>query len=328
MSRAFVREDAGEDVPPGRFGLPAREDPAFDAGAARTLLKAARVCWCLTAAISVILSACAPPALAGAVPLKPSAAEQADLVVLVHGMGRSKLSMLPLARRLEREGYQVLNWGYSSTCCTVSELSAKLSADIHAQGHAGSTRIHFVGHSLGNILIRSLLASNPPENLGRIVMLAPPNQGSRAADRYARALGWLLKPIPELKTGETSTARSLVLPSGVEVGIIAGEYDGKVSVMESHLAGEADHMVVQAAHSFLMNRRDVQRFIVDFLREGRFGAAASVPRPAAFNSPSVEAYSSSEGWTTSSVARPARPAVYHLGMKVQVLGTGPHAHSN
>ena len=42
MSRAFVREDAGEHVPPGHFGLPPPEDPGFDAAAARALLEAAR----------------------------------------------------------------------------------------------------------------------------------------------------------------------------------------------------------------------------------------------------------------------------------------------
>lgn len=42
MSRAFVREDAGDHVPPGRFGLPPQEDPSFDAAAARALVEAAR----------------------------------------------------------------------------------------------------------------------------------------------------------------------------------------------------------------------------------------------------------------------------------------------
>jgi hypothetical protein len=42
MSRAFVNEDAGGYVPPGQFGLPPRDDPGFDAAAARALLEAAR----------------------------------------------------------------------------------------------------------------------------------------------------------------------------------------------------------------------------------------------------------------------------------------------
>lgn len=42
MSRAFVREDDGDHVPPGRFGLPPEDDPGFDEAAARALLEAAR----------------------------------------------------------------------------------------------------------------------------------------------------------------------------------------------------------------------------------------------------------------------------------------------
>lgn len=42
MSRAFVNEDAGGYVPPGRFGLPPRDDPGFDAAAAEAMLEAAR----------------------------------------------------------------------------------------------------------------------------------------------------------------------------------------------------------------------------------------------------------------------------------------------
>jgi hypothetical protein len=42
MSRAFVREDADIPVHPGHFALPAKDDPGFDAAAARALLEAAR----------------------------------------------------------------------------------------------------------------------------------------------------------------------------------------------------------------------------------------------------------------------------------------------
>jgi hypothetical protein len=43
MSRAFVNEDAGGWASSGRrFDLPSRDDPGFDAAAARALLEAAR----------------------------------------------------------------------------------------------------------------------------------------------------------------------------------------------------------------------------------------------------------------------------------------------
>ncbi|HEX5010585.1 MAG TPA: alpha/beta fold hydrolase [Planctomycetota bacterium] len=195
-----------------------------------------------------------------------------DLVVLVHGMGRTPLSMRPLARVLEQQGYDVLNWDYSSTGPTVAELGTQLAAAVRERPRAPGARVHFVTHSLGGIVVRAALASDPPPDVGRVVMLAPPNQGARAADAAQPWVGWWLKPLSELGTGDGSTARTLPVPPGVEIGVIAGGFDGKVSVEETHLAGETDHVVVPGTHSFLMLRSDVQGLVLGFLATGHFAA--------------------------------------------------------
>ena len=196
-----------------------------------------------------------------------------ELVVLVHGMGRTSASMSFLARTLRQEGYEVLNWGYSSTCCSVAQLGKDLATQLAKYPEANRYRVHFVGHSLGTVIIRWVVANDAsPERYGRIVMLAPPNQGSRKADLTASRLGRLLKPLPELTTAQASTARVLVVPSSIEVGVIAGKYDGKVSVAETHMEGERAHVIVPASHSFLMLRRDVRRLTVRFLRTGSFSS--------------------------------------------------------
>jgi triacylglycerol lipase len=200
--------------------------------------------------------------------------ESRELVVLVHGMGRTSASMVVLARTLEREGFHVLNWGYSSTCCSVAQLGERLAADLGSDRIANYKRVHFVGHSLGTVIIRSVLANDTSiEHVGRVVMLAPPNQGSRKADRTAKLLGRWLKPLPELQTTSTSTARVLAVPSGIQVGVIAGRYDGKVEVAETHLDGESAHVVVPATHSLLMFRSDVRDLTIRFLRTGSFTAS-------------------------------------------------------
>ena len=191
-----------------------------------------------------------------------------DLVVVVHGMGRSRLSMAWLAHSLEREGYRVINWGYSSTSDSIPVLGEALARRVERD--ARGARVHFVGHSLGNILVRWTLAHHRPERLGRVVMLAPPNQGSREADRFAPWVGWFLRPIHELTTGEESTVRTLRPAEGVEVGIIAGQYDGKVSVSEARLPGARGFAVVPSAHTFIMDRSDVRRLTVRFLKTGAF----------------------------------------------------------
>ena len=209
----------------------------------------------------------------------PAADDSRELVVLVHGMGRSRLSMLALEHRLERAGYRVLNFGYSSTSRPVAEIGARLASRVEEQTGAAS-RVHFVGHSLGSIVVRWALANDPPARGGRVVMLAPPNQGARTADRYAAALGWLLPPIAELRTTPGSTARSLPALAGREVGIISGEFDGKVRPEETRLAGARAYASVPATHSFLMFRQDVHRLVLAFLHEGRFPAEAAA-QPAA-----------------------------------------------
>lgn len=200
---------------------------------------------------------------------------QRELVVVVHGMGRTSFSMFPLAHAIENAGYEVVNWGYSSTCCTVAELGQQLIDDLHAREDKDEwTRVHFVGHSLGTVIIRWVLAHDSiAQRTGRVVMIAPPNQGSHEADRTADYLGGILKPLSELQTTPTSTARTLAVPENVAVGVIAGKYDGKVSVAETHIKGEAAHVVVPAAHSFMMLRSDVKTLTIRFLRSGSFQPA-------------------------------------------------------
>ena len=197
-------------------------------------------------------------------------AEESEMVVLVHGLGRTQMSMMALEWSLEREGYQVFNWGYSSTCCPVEELAQELADELKNLEDPRPTKIHFVGHSLGNIIIRWVLSNDEPREPGRVVMLAPPNHGAETADRYVDWFGWLLDPLDDLVTEEGSTARQLPILEEREVGVIAGQYDGKVSVDETRLEAHDDHAVVGAAHTFIMNRPDVHAKIIAFLEDAAF----------------------------------------------------------
>ena len=220
--------------------------------------------------------------LLGPAGVRPVAAQDApadkELVVLLHGMGRTSYSMAPLKEALEGAGFDVLNLGYSSYCCSIAELGATISGQI-AAGRGTHARVHFVGHSLGGIVVRWILTQpTPPPGVGRLVMLAPPNQGSQSADFYAPLAGWLLEPIDELRSDASSTVRRLPEISGVEVGVIAARDDGKVQVAETHVAGEHAHTVVEGSHTFIMRRDDVHRLTIQFLREGRFDPPAQTPR--------------------------------------------------
>jgi triacylglycerol lipase len=191
-----------------------------------------------------------------------------DLVVLVHGMGRSALSMAPMELALRRAGYRVLNVGYSSTGPGVAEIGAAVSAAVARAGaRERPGRVHFVGHSLGTVVIRWVLAHERPATVGRVVLLAPPNRGARVADRLTPYLGWYFRPMRELRT-TGSTAVGLPAPCDVEVAVIAGAGDRKVRVDETRLPCLAAHEVVPGGHTFLMMRRDVIRRTRCFLGTG------------------------------------------------------------
>ena len=220
----------------------------------------------LLAALPLIAVGCVPRDLA------PEAS--GDLVVLVHGMGRTQFAMAPMGRMLRARGFRTLNVGYNSFTSDVESIAADLDAAIAEEtARTRPVRVHFVTHSLGGIAVRQLLLTDPPERPGRVVMLAPPNNGSRSADRWTPWVGWLLRPISQLRT-EDSAVAAMPPPEGVDVLVVAGDRDGKVSVEEARLEG-AEHVTVRSAHTFIMTKPSVADLAACFLRTGRTECATS-----------------------------------------------------
>ena len=199
-----------------------------------------------------------------------------EVVVLVHGMGRSGDSMKPLGESLATAGYEARVFDYDSFGAEAAESAVALRTllgELDADGSIAG--IHLVGHSLGGILARMALIDAPPERFGRLVMLAPPNQGSGWARVLGPALSRWIPPLDDLSNEEGSVVRSLPAPTGYQLGVIAARFDGKVSVEATHVEGESDHLVVNGVHSFLMKQDEVQRQVAWFLREGSFERAPS-----------------------------------------------------
>jgi triacylglycerol lipase len=210
-----------------------------------------------------------------------------EVVVLLHGMGRSALSMKRLEWALADRGYRVVNVSYPSTRFAVEPLVEKhLRPALREIEKSSPPRVHFVTHSLGGILLRQHLATQTITNLGRVVMLGPPNQGSEVADKLKprRWYQFLVGPSgQQLGTGAGDLPRSLG-PARFEVGVIAGDRsfnpffsrlmpgpdDGKVSVASARLEGMSDFLVVHHTHTWLPWRRAVIRQVVGFLETGKF----------------------------------------------------------
>jgi triacylglycerol lipase len=212
-----------------------------------------------------------------------------ETIVLLHGLGRTHASMLPLAIAARRRGYRVINWRYRSNTRTIGE-NAEVFAKNVVPRLASSERVHFVTHSLGGIIVRRYLASHTLPNLGRVVMLAPPNGGSEVADVLQ---DWLtpVKPLRELGTGVGSVPRALP-GADFAVGVIAGSRshiplfsrwmhdvpnDGVVSVEATKLAGMRDFVVLHRTHTFLPWAPDAIRQVFGFIAAGCFTAVSPVP---------------------------------------------------
>jgi hypothetical protein len=193
-----------------------------------------------------------------------------------------------MEQALQDEGYLTANINYPSRDFEIAELAGIAVEEGLAACRAGDDieKIHFVTHSLGGILVRQYLSTGSIEELGRVVMLGPPNQGSIAADDLDGIPGfdWLNGPAGrQLGKGEDSVPLALG-PADFELGIIAGNRtidpitsavldnpdDGRVSVEDTRLEGMDDFVVVQHSHAFMMRMQTSIELTKTFLKTGRF----------------------------------------------------------
>jgi triacylglycerol lipase len=210
-----------------------------------------------------------------------------ECVILLHGMARTTSSMHDLETYLSGKGYKTVNLAYPSTSESIERIAAVYLPRAIAQCKDGPVdKIHFVTHSLGGIIVRQYLQTNSLPEGSRLVMLAPPNQGTEVVDHLKDffVYQWIHGPSgQELGTDPASTPNRLK-PINIEVGIIAGDMtlnpilsslipgpdDGKVSVERAKLREMTDFLVVPSTHTFIMKNPDVLAQVDHFLVHGKF----------------------------------------------------------
>lgn len=207
----------------------------------------------------------------------------ADVVVLLHGLGRTRHSMDRMKAALEARGHRVVAVGYASTRAGVREHADRLSGIIGKLD--GVRRVQFVTHSYGAFVVRQTVSTAPWADrieVGGIMMLAPPSRGAVLADRLTR-LG-LYRVIGGAGGQDVTTegAEHVPLPEGVRLCVIAGgrldgkgynpmlegDNDGVVRVEEARLPEVDDFMVVREIHTFIMNHPKTIEAAARFLAGG------------------------------------------------------------
>jgi pimeloyl-ACP methyl ester carboxylesterase len=216
--------------------------------------------------------------------------DSSECVVLLHGLNRSWRAMRPMAEALQLAGFTTTNVDYPSQSGTIEEI-APLAVGLGLRDcrETGATRIHFVTHSLGGILLRYQNKHDPIPDLGRVVMLGPPNQGSELIDKTRDWPGFEIlsgDAGAELGTGADGMP-ALLGPVDFELGVIAGTGtinvfasamlpdpdDGKVSVASTQVDGMNDFLLVGNSHRYILRSKVVFRNTESFLRNGWFLAA-------------------------------------------------------
>jgi pimeloyl-ACP methyl ester carboxylesterase len=224
------------------------------------------------------------------------------VVLVLAGLGDARMMADDMVRFLHDRG------GYWAGCVAYPSLFDEIgqharSLDSVVQHLDCVDEINFVGHSMGNLVIRRYLgdqtgagegkkqaARQADKRIKRIVMLGPPNQGAELAERLGDNSAFLAVFGPsgqQLGKRWKELQPTLATPQ-CEFGIIAGgkgddhgynpllpgDNDGIVTVASTRLAGARDFLLVHEPHFFLFRSRDVQSRVLEFLKHGYFVSEA------------------------------------------------------
>lgn len=203
--------------------------------------------------------------------------------MLVHGLWMSGLELRMLKNRMQGDGFRALAYSYASLSGAMSDHVRGLLDFAQAQR---ASELHFVGHSLGGLVILRALQLTDDLPPGRAVLLGTPLQGSKAAQGIARMLPFGKAILGAAVNAECVNHEPREWTGHREVGVIAGsmglglgrlfanfnavDHDGTVSIEETYLPGAKDHIVMPTSHTGLVFSAEVAEQAAWFLREGKF----------------------------------------------------------
>lgn len=207
------------------------------------------------------------------------------IVVCIHGFLGSAWNLSFYKKHLVKDGWDVRGWNYSSRSATIEEHAEEFVKELNFIAHLYPKKpISFVAHSMGSLVLRSALNSPfcPQEaKTGKIVLLAPPNQGAMLAKQMADySLGQFL--LKDRSGKELSTCKDFnhlgSFPDTAKVLVIAGTLswnpmldganDGAVKVVETFLTTPHVHEEIPIGHASILISKKAVKLTRQFLKSG------------------------------------------------------------
>lgn len=209
--------------------------------------------------------------------------EAAASVVLVHGLWMRGFVFMLQRRWLSRRGFAVRTFSYPSLCRGIDANARALSRRV---AEIDAADVHLVGHSLGGLVVLTMLAQYPERRVRRAVLMGSPCGGSHCARVLLRTPG--LAALVGRSLGDWLARPRLEVPDGVAVGVLAGDRsiglgrlipglprpnDGVVALAETRLAAASDSITLPVGHSQMLVSPACADQVAAFLKTGKFSHA-------------------------------------------------------
>ena len=223
---------------------------------------------------------------------------ESPLVIFLHGMARTAISMKSIEKAVKKSGFETLNINYPSRKERIPGLGEYLVEQLQEKV-APERPISCVTHSMGSLVARIAMSKQPERNWQSAVFVAPPSQGSRVAQKIGNHpltrgfFEWFYGP-----AGQQLAKHELEIPLPIcPVGVIAGsksssftnptswvsrhglfenrKSDGTVSVEETRLPDMEDFIILDLDHTTIMSDPGVHQLAVAFLRAKSFDSVRS-----------------------------------------------------
>lgn len=206
-----------------------------------------------------------------------------ERVVLLHGLFCGSFMMNRIAAHLQKDGYEVISYDYhtrkKNTAGHGDDFAEFLKKEVFEPGYFQTlpNKIHFVTHSMGGLVVRAALRKLSEEQrsqIGKCIMIAPPNKGSDIAKAAVRIVPFaekIVAPIKDLSSDPDSFANTFPEPpENMDVAVIAGDYDTTVLKKYTHLKNERSHLSLKASHTMILFHKETAEHVCHYIQHGSF----------------------------------------------------------